>query len=500
MPVVVDELDLLAERLDAEDTVYPTPGTIAKLVDPRTVQTPALDVLDAALVDAAEGRHPRLIFTMPPQEGKSMRISRAFPIWLLKRNPDLRIAIVSYADQLSRRWGRMVKNDVVGHPELGLSLRHDTKAANEWQLEGKDGGMITVGIEGSLTGRPVDVLIIDDPFKDQKQADSETYRENVKEWWRTTGSMRLSEDAIVIVLMTRWHEDDLAGWLMATEGDDWRHINIPALADHDPNKGETDILGREPGEWMKSARGRTVRGWLRRKKNAGARGFEAVLQGRPSPQEGSILKRGWWQYSPMQRAIQQGNGSWLILGHPTQVIQSWDMAFKDGAKNDWVVGQVWARRGSRVWMVDQVRDHMDAPATATAMVALSKKWPQATLKLVEDKANGPAIIQMLRGVLPGIVPVSPGDSKEGRANAIAPFVQAGDVELPAPGHAPWVGDFVTECASFPNGAHDDQVDACTQALAQLFLASSDAADFMNELVSEGGRDDLPPDGWSPFGR
>lgn len=500
MLAVVDELDLLAERLDAEDTAYPTPGAIAKLVDPRTVQTPALDVLDAALVDAAEGRFPRLIFTMPPQEGKSMRISRAFPIWLLKRNPDLRIAIVSYADSLSRRWGRLVRNDLIGHPGLGLSLRHDTKAANEWQLEGKDGGMITVGIEGSLTGRPVDVLIIDDPFKDQKQADSETYRENVKEWWRTTGSMRLSEDAIVIVLMTRWHEDDLAGWLLTEEPGDWRHINIPALADHDPAKGETDVLGRQPGEWMISARGRTVRGWLRRKRNAGSRGFQAVLQGRPSPQEGSILKRGWWQFSPTIRAVQQGNGAWLILGNPQVVLQSWDMAFKDNADNDWVVGQVWAKRGSRAWLIDQIRERMDAPTTASAMVTFSAKWPQAKLKLVEEKANGPAVIQMLRGVLPGIVAVNPKDSKEARAHAIAPFVEAGDVELPRPADAPWVAGFVDECASFPNGANDDQVDGCTQALARLFLETSDAADFMNELVNEGSRNDAPQDLGFPFGR
>lgn len=471
---------------------------LAKAIAPRTVQTPALDVLDQALLDARAGKHPRLIFTMPPQEGKSQRVSRTFPLWLLLQDPELRIAVVSYADRLARRWGRAVKNDIIGNPHLGLTIRRDTSAANEWQLQGHEGGMITVGLEGGLTGRPVDVLIIDDPFPDQKAADSETYRENVKEWWRTTGSNRLGETAIVILVQTRWHEDDLAGWLLAEHADDWRHINIPALADHDPSKGETDVLGRKPGEWMLSARGRSIRGWLRRKKDAGSRGFLALFQGRPAPAEGGILKRAWWQYSPIPRAVQRANGSWYAIG-ADQVIQSWDMAFEDADKNDWVVGQVWGKRGTKVWLLDQVRDHLDLPATCDAVKALSAKWPQAKLKLIEKKANGPAVIQSLRGVIGGIVPVNPTESKEARAAAVSPFIEGGDVELPTPARAPWVADFVNEAAAFPNATHDDQVDACTQALARLLLESSDAGDFMNELSHERGTDEQLGDRF-PFNR
>lgn len=435
---------------------------------------------------------------MPPQEGKSQRVSRTFPLWLLLQDPDLRIAVVSYADRLARRWGRAVKNDIIGNPHLGLTIRRDTSAANEWQLQGHEGGMITVGLEGGLTGRPVDVLIIDDPFPDQKAADSETYRENVKEWWRTTGSNRLGETAIVILVQTRWHEDDLAGWLLTEHADDWRHINIPALADHDPAKGETDVLGRQPGEWMLSARGRSIRGWLRRQKDAGSRGFLALFQGRPAPAEGGILKRAWWQYSPVLRAVQRANGSMHAIGADV-VIQSWDMAFEDSDKNDWVVGQVWAKRGTKVWLLDQVRDHLDLPATCDAVKALSAKWPQARLKLIEKKANGAAVIQSLRGVVGGIVPVNPTESKESRAAGVSPFIEGGDVELPAPAAAPWVADFVNEAAAFPNGTHDDQVDACTQALARLLLESNDGADFMNDLANERGIDELPPDAF-PFNR
>lgn len=486
MTAVHDPLALAADMLEhgpARD--FPAPGDLARYVEPRTRQTPALELLDAALIDAAEGRHPRLIFTMPPQEGKSMRVSRAFPSWLLKRNPDLRIAVVSYADRLARRWGRQVRNDITGNPELGLAIRRDTSAANEWQLEGHDGGMITVGIGGGLTGRPVDVLIIDDPFEGQNEADSETYRERAKEWWSTTGSMRLSEDAIVIILMTRWHEDDLVGWLLAIDPDGWRHINIPALADHDPDKGETDPLGREPGDWMVSARGRTTAGWERRKRDAGSRGFAAVMQGRPSPAEGGILKRAWWRFYPQPRAHQRGDGTWHAIG-ADEVILSVDCAFKDTKTSDWVVIQVWGRRGTRAWLLHQVRERIDMPATVEAIAQVAAAWPQARAKVIEEKANGAAVIQTLRGRVGGLIAENPTDSKVSRANAVAPFIEGGDVELPDPRFAPWIAGFVEECASFPNGTHDDQVDGMTQALGRLLMGGGGAARFMRELQREQG--------------
>lgn len=447
---------------------YPTPGALAAVIQPRTVQTPALDVLDVALADVENGTAPQLIFTMPPQEGKSQRVSRTFPVWLLMRNPDLRIAVVSYADRLARRWGRAVKNDIVGNPELGLKVRRDTSAANEWQLEGHEGGMITVGIGGGLTGRPVDVLIIDDPFEDMQQAESETFRENAKEWWRTTGSTRLSEGAMVVLIQTRWHEDDLAGWFLAENGEDWRHVNVPAVADHSPEKGETDVLGREVGEWMVSARGRSVKGWEKRRRDAGSRGFAAMYQGRPSPGEGGIIKRAWWQYYTTPRAVRQEDGTWHVPGG-VRVLQSWDLTFKDTKGSDWVVGQVWAYAKTKAWLLDEVRARADFPATCQLIRQTTAKWPQATQKLVEDKANGPAVIAQLRKEIGGIVAVSPKDSKEARVHAVTPFIQAGDVEIPAPSLAPWIGDFVEEMSAFPNAAHDDRVDTMSQALGEMLL-------------------------------
>src|SRR5262249_10647373 len=155
-------------------------------------------------------------------------------------------------------------------------------------------------------------------------------------------------------------------------------------------------------------------------------------------------------------------------------IQSWDMAFKDTRKSDFVVGQVWARFGADVYLLDQVRDRLDFPATAQAVRSLSARWPQAHAKLVEDKANGPAIIAQWRSVVPGLIPINPQDSKYARASAVAPFVESGNAYLPDPALAPWIDEYVVEHTSFPNATHDDQVDATTQALHRLLAGHSGA--------------------------
>jgi predicted phage terminase large subunit-like protein len=147
-------------------------------------------------------------------------------------------------------------------------------------------------------------------------------------------------------------------------------------------------------------------------------------------------------------------------------IQSWDCAFKDLATFDFVVGQVWARVGSAYLLADQIRGRMDCPTTVKAVCQLSGKWPNSIAKLIEDKANGSAVIQMLSREIPGILPVNPERGKVARASAVSPLIEAGNIFLPHPLYAPWVNDFIEECAAFPNGAHDDQIDAMTRAFLQ----------------------------------
>jgi predicted phage terminase large subunit-like protein len=471
-----------ARLFDPPQRKYATPGELARALDPRTVQTPALDLIDQALVEMANTPDGRFICSVAPQEGKSTRVAKDYPTWVLTEDPDTRIVTASYGQSLANRNGLALRRNITDHPELGLRVAPDNGAKHEWELAGHRGGVLSVGIGAGLTGRPADLLIIDDPIKDRREADSELIRQRVWDWWTDAASTRLAPGAPVVLILTRWHEDDLAGRLLAAEdGHLWKVINIPAQADHDPAKGETDPLGREPGEFMISARGRTTAQWEAIKTRAGSRTWNALYQGRPSPAEGGMFKRDWWDQPGGRYTdplwIVRNDGAHIAL-HMDEVIISWDMAFKDTSSSDYVVGQVWARRGADAYLLDQVRGRMDFVTTCQRFREVAAKWPQATLKIVEDKANGTAVINALRRIVPGIVPESPTESKEARASAVSPLAEAGNVHLPTPELAPWIGDLIEEAAAFPNGANDDQVDTLTQALNRLVLAPLMADDLV----------------------
>jgi len=477
--------EYLAQRYEPLTQRWATPGDLAKALDPRTVQTPALDLIDEALIDVTQGRCDRLIITMPPQEGKSSRVTKIGALWFLLHNPDWRVAIVSYAQDLANDFGRDIRTAITGHSgqedtlDLGLRIAPDSGAVSSWQIDGHRGGVRSVGITGGLTGRAANCLIIDDPVANRERADSPVYREQAKNFWRTVGSTRLAPGAPVILVLTRWHTDDLAGYLLGQEdAHRWRVINIPAQADHDPNKGGTDLLGRQPGEWMASARvnedtgqQRTPAQWEQIRVQTGTRDFTALYQGRPSPETGGVLQEDWW-HSYDQPLWLEHNGVCMVPnanGADVELCQSWDFTFKDTKSSDFVVGQVWLRRGADVFLLDQVRARMSFTGSLKAIRALSKRWPQATAKLVEDKANGPAILNALRSQLVGLIPVEPEGSKYARAAAVSPLVEAGNVHLPDVSFAPWVSGLVQEAKDFPNVANDDQVDALSQALHRLLL-------------------------------
>lgn len=456
---------------------WATPGDLARHLDPKTRQTPALDLIDAELVRAANTPDGRLIISMPPQEGKSQRASRRFPLWLLTQRPDTRIAIISAELGMARRWGRVIRDDITTHgPGLrrtpdtpGLKVRDDLAAQHEWQLDGHEGGVYTAGIAGALTGRPVDLLIIDDPIKDREQADSEVYRERAWDWWTDVGSTRLAPGAPVILILTRWHHDDLAGRLLAAEdGHLWRVINIPAQADHRPEKGQTDALDRTPGEFMESARGRTTAQWEAIKVRSGPRTWGSLYQGRPSPEAGDLFPAEWARYEqPLW--IDRGDGTRIIPGTGFELVQSWDLAFKDTKSSDYVVGQVWLRDGVDAFLLDQTRARLSFTATLVAIRAMTARWPQATAKFVEDKANGPAVINALARQIPGLIPIEPEGSKYARAAAVSPFVHSRNVHLPTAELLPNVEELLEEARAFPAGAHDDTIDAFSQAINRLLL-------------------------------
>lgn len=494
--MTVDMWEAAARMFEPRAAKWATPGEMAKATNPKTVQTPALDLIDKALVEAFNTPDSRLIVCMAPQEGKSVRVANDFPIWALTQNPDLRIVTASYAQNLANRNGRAIRNRITSTPEIDLQIAQDNGAVHEWTLAGHQGGVLSVGIGAGVTGRPADMMIIDDPIKDRKEADSETYRDNVWDWWTDAASARLAPGAPVIVILTRWHQDDLAGRLMERDKEaGWKILNIPAQADHRPEKGETDPLGRRPGEFMVSARGRTLKQWLQRKATAGARTWASLYQGRPSPESGGVFPADWARYSqPLW--IDQGNGVMHVPGigrDDHELIQSWDLAFKDTKSSDYVVGQVWLRVGVNAYLLDMVRARLNFTATCNAIEAMSKKWPQSLAKLIEDKANGPAVINALQQRIFGLIPIEPEGSKYARASAISPLAESRNIVLPDPELLPNVEELIEEAKNFPNSAHDDTIDALSQAVNRLLLMP-----ILNQgqIIEPDVYDDYNAQGWS----
>lgn len=486
---MIPVFDALATRWDREygdgGVMLQTPGELARIIDRRTVQTPMLTLLDELIMWAFSTPDARLIISVPPQEGKSTRVTKIGTLWALRQDPDRRIGIASYSDDLATDFGRDIRLWINSHDgtegthDLGLRISRDSGAAAQWRIAGYHGGVRCAGITGAFTGKALEALVIDDPLKDRVQAESDSYRKLAWDFWLNVGAPRLAPGAPVIVIMTRWHEDDLAGRLVAAEdGHLWRVVNIPAQADHRPERGETDPLGRQPGQFLVSARGRTPEQWEAIKKRSGTRVWNSLYQGNPSPDSGNVWKRHWWKtYRQRLWTVDPVSGSFKA-DPDLAVTMSWDMAFKDSKSSDWVVGQVWGKRGSDIFLLDQVRDRMSFTETVARLKALVAKWPDAAAKLVEDKANGSAVLDTLKSSIPGLIAINPTDSKYGRAVAVAPFLEAGNVWLPSDEVALFAGDagaaaLVDEASAFPYGRNDDMVDATSQALARLLLNPGD---------------------------
>lgn len=299
---------------------YPSPGLLARYCDPTTVQTPALDKIDEAIECALTTRSSRTLITMPPQEGKSTRVGVWTPVRALQLDPERRVVLVSFAESLAQEssraarniineYGSEAKDPLSGIPmadKLGLSLADDKSAAGHWRIKGHKGGMYVAGIEGGVTGRPADLLIIDDPFKGMAEADSAAQRAKVIAFWQAVALTRLAPGAPVIIIQTRWHEQDLAGHLLAqdkllpNEHRTWNVVNLPAISE----EGVPDALNREAGEYLQSARGRTPADWEDTKRAVGPRVWSALYQGQPTPSGGGLFSKDDFN---RYRVAQSGN-------------------------------------------------------------------------------------------------------------------------------------------------------------------------------------------------
>ena len=424
------------------------------------------------LQEIVDGKRKHLILELPPQHGKSMAVTETFPSYYLMRHPDKSVMVTSYAENMYTRFGRKNVQHYRDFASRLFGLAIGKNSSNDFTVAGHRGEAYFTSILGGGTGRPADLLIIDDPIKDAKEAQSPTVRENIWQEWTSTFSTRLSANASIIVIMTRWSTDDLAGRLLDKMDFDWEEIKFPAIA-YDLPSGQTDAIGRHNGEALNPEL-HPIEQLLTQKANLGTQKFNALYQQAPTVQEGNIVKREWIKFyvpdrETMVRLHLTEKEVKILPRHLDQTVQAWDATFKSKANDDFVAGQVWSRRGANCYLrPNWVHKRLSFTETLNSIRAMSRMYPDATAKLVEDKANGPAIIDTLRREIPGIMPVSPGaDSKEARAASVSPMWEAGQVYIPHPAWHPEVKDWIAEILGFPNMAHDDNVDSMVYALRRL---------------------------------
>jgi predicted phage terminase large subunit-like protein len=396
-----------------------------------------------------EGKLKKLMIFMPPRHGKSQTITESLPSYYNGIFPNKRVMCISYGDGLAKEFGRKNRMKVLEYGEelFGVKLDPKNNSVSEWTIQGHTGGSYFAGILGGVTGRGADLLIIDDPIKTRQEANSETYRNRVWDEYQSSLATRLMPNGVTVIILTRWHFDDLAGRILASEGDQWEVISLPAVAE------DNDPIGREEGELLWPSFGYD-REWADKKIiEVGQQTWTSLFQQRPSPESGDIFKRQWIQY-------------YKALPELDEMSLSIDASFKDKKGSDFCVIQCWGRAGAKRYLIDQIRDRMGFPATVQAVRSMSAKYPDAYTILIEDKANGTAVIDTLKNEITGIIPVEPEGGKEVRASAISPQWEAGNIYVPDPSMCAWVNDFIEEMLQFPQGKHDDQVDAMTQQLTR----------------------------------
>ena len=395
-----------------------------------------------------------LVLSTPPQHGKSMTVTETFPSWYAGKYPDRRCIVACYNDDFAGKFGRRNKMKLEEFGQFIFGVGLSKSSDRDIELAGHAGSIITRGIMSGITGNSGDLIIIDDPVKNRQEADSVNYRDRLWEEWQNSIKTRTQAGTKIIIIQTRWHEDDLAGRVIREENN-VEVINIPVEAE------ANDILGRAVGDSLCPEIGKD-NAWLKSFKESykgGMRAWNALFQGRPTSEEGNIFKREWWQYYD------------VLPSHLPLKVISVDATFKDNADNDYVAIEVWGKLNGDFYLIDLIKRRMDFPETLKAIKAMNAKYPDRHSILIEDKANGPAIIAMLRHEVSGIIPVEPEGSKVARANAVTGIIESGNVYLPR--YADFTSEFIEEHASFPNSAHDDLVDSCTQFLNKYKFFGAD---------------------------
>jgi predicted phage terminase large subunit-like protein len=468
------------------------------VVEPSTPFVPGwhIDAIIEHLEAVTRGQIRNLLINVPPRHMKSLLVAILWPAWEWIQSPERRWLYSSYAAQLSIRDSvkcrRLIESpwyQARWGDRYALTSDQNTKGRFD---NDRSGYRLSTSVGGAVTGEGGDRIVCDDP-NNVNEVESDSVRKSTNDWFDVVMSTRVNDPktAAKVVVMQRCHQQDLSGHLL--EQGDWEHLCLPAeyeappcvtsIGWGDPRTEHSELL------WSERFGAQEIESL---KRSLGSYAAAGQLQQRPSPSGGGMIKRHWFRYWQPRAAnlppvtVRLPDGSQVSIAAmeaPYRVdeqIQSWDCSFKDLDTSDYVVGQVWGQVGALYFLGHQVRARMDFPATVNAVREVSAAWPGTVAKLIEDKANGSAVIQMLCRELPGILPVNPEGGKIARAAAVSPLIEAGNVYLPHPLYAPWVTEFIEECAAFPNGAHDDQVDAMTQALLRWNLVPAQTIVCYNE--------------------
>ena len=430
-------------------------------INPYYERAPHAHLLAQHLEAVERGEIRRLIINMPPRHGKSLHVSEYFPAWYLGRNPRKKVILASHTAELaytaSRRNRDHFKDALWPFPKVQLSAA--AQAATKWETS-VGGECFAVGVGGAIPGHGAHVLIIDDPISGVEDADSILIREKMWKWFISDARPRLQPGGSIILMHTRWNEDDMVGRILNSKGaGDWTVLSLAAICD-DP---EHDPLGRKEGEplwpaWYDAEELTSVEN-----EEIDLRGWMAQYQQRPVHEAGNMFHRDWWQeYDP---AVLQ------LMGLKPS-FSSVDSSFKDGVENDFSVIATWGVLDGKAYLMDLWRARVQFPQLVDAARNVFGKW-RAPL-VIEDKASGQSLVQALSQgdmnhpsipVIPQ--PIEKNQSKISRAERVTRYVEAKRAYLPK--DAPWKLDFVEEHAVFPNGKHDDQVDTTSIALRRIYL-------------------------------
>jgi predicted phage terminase large subunit-like protein len=445
-----------------------------------------IDAMTHAAELVIDGKIKRLITTVPPRHLKSIIFSVALPAFLLGHDPTKRVICVSYSNDLAVKHANdfraIISSDWYRRifPKTKVSREKDTQYETMTTARGY---RYATSLNGTLTGRGADIIVLDDPQKPD-EALSEAHRNSAGQWFDTTLLSRLDSksEGTVVIVMQRLHEDDLAGRLLEKGG--WHQLKITAVAEQDEHipVGPRRRYKRKVGTVIDPRRD-SLEDLARLKQSMGELFFSAQYQQEPIPLAGNLIKAEWFREYEVTPTYTYND----------VLVISIDTAMKGDPRADFSVATVWLGRGDHCFLLDLWRERVDFPDLRRAAFRLREKHPKATL-LIEDKGSGTSLIQDLRANNVAVIGINPEGDKPTRVAKISAQFEAGSVLFPK--NAPWLGGLKAELLGFPSVRRDDQVDSITQALSWIGQRRQNRISFVAPIIIRRPRTyfgDMPPD-------